>query len=354
MPKLVSIIFPTDGKRKDLIQDSFSTLIYQTYQSWEVIVVKSNNYNFEHELGHFYQICKEKIRIINVPENCGSGYARSIGVENARGSYISYLDDDDLWSNTYLEEQVKYLEYSGCDLGYCNYHLRDQIYSDIEKKYIQHFISIPYSIATFSRELLLTEPFMHLSSVMHTKDINDIVKFTHLQSLNDWKFFIKASKFFKFCNNPQTLVTIQRRLDGTNSLTRYGNETIRNWKLILQETESEITSEESKTIRTIIFQNFLEKHNIEYKEEAEKLNTLLIIRGFEIAFGYLKYLIELKKLDYHICKIAYDICLLNKEEDLAKDMLYLSYWFNGEENEELEDYSPIYFKRVNEQWNVLL
>ena len=36
--------------------------------------------------------------------------------------------------------------------------------------------------------------------------------------------------------------------------------------------------------------------------------------------------------------ISIYICLLNKEEYLAKDMLYLSYWFNGEENEELEDY----------------
>lgn len=354
MPKLVSIIFPTDGKRKDLIQDSFSTLIYQTYQSWEVIIVKSNNYNFENELGHFYQLCKEKVRIINVPDNCGSGYARSIGVENARGSYISYLDDDDLWSNTYLEEQVKHLEYSGCDLVYCNYHLRDQIYSDIEKKYIQHFISIPYSIKVFSRELLLTEPFMHLSSVIHTKDVNDIVKFTHLQSLNDWKFLIKASKFFKFHNNPQLLVTIQRRLDRTNSLTRYGNETTRNWEIILKETESEITSEELKKIRNIIYENFLEKYKVEYKEEAEKLTMLLTVRGYEIAFGYLKYLLELKKIDIHICKIAYDICLLNKKDDLAKDMLYLSYWFNAEENEELKDYTPVYFKRVNEQWNVLL
>ena len=59
-------------------------------------------------------------------------------------------------------------------------------------------------------------------------------------------------------------------------------------------------------------------------------------------------------MDYNICKVAYDVCLLNKEDDLAKDMLYLSYWFNGEENEELKDYTPIYFKRVNEQWNALL
>lgn len=354
MPKLVSIIFPTDGKRKEFIKDSFGTLVYQTYQSWEVIIVKSESYNFEEELGYFYQTFKEKIRIINVPEDCGSGYARSIGVSNARGSYISYLDDDDLWSNTYLQDQVHELEQIGCDLVYCNYHLREQIYDDIERKYIQHFISIPYSVKSFDRNLLLIEPFIHLSTVVHVKDINDIVQFSGLQSLNDWKFLITASKFFRFHNNSKTFVTIQRRLDNTNSLTSFGNETIRNWKGILQENEKLNTDSEFKKNGKIILENFLESYNIEHKKEAENLSTILLNRGFELAYGYLKYLINIKKLDYNVCKIAYDICMLNNKEDLAKDMLYLSYWFNGEDNENNKEHILTYFKREYEQWIVLL
>lgn len=354
MPKLVSIIFPTDGKRKDHIREAFGTIVYQKYQSWEVIVVKDKNYNFEEELGYFYISYKDKVRIIDVPDNCGSGYARLIGVENARGSYISYLDDDDLWSDNYLQEQINQLENTGCDLVYCNYHLREQLYQDIEKKYVQHFISIPYNINPFSREVLLTEPFIHISSVVHTKDINDIVKFSKMQSLNDWKFFIIASKFFKFQNNPQSLVTVQRRLDGTNSLTKLGNETLRNWKLILHETEKEVIDEKSRKIRNIILQNFIEKNYLEYKDEAEKLRNILIIRGFELAFGYLLYLIDLKKLDYNVCQVAIEICLLNNKKELADDFKYLSYWYNYEENENMKDYIPIYFKRENEQWNALL
>lgn len=353
MPKLVSIIYPTDGKRKEHIRDSFSTLIYQTYQSWEVIIVKDEDYNFEQEFNFFYEHFKDKVRIIDVPQNCGSGYARHTGVKNSRGSYIAYLDDDDLWSETYLEEQIKELENVGCDLVYCNYHLREQIYHDIDKKYVQHFISIPYSVSPFNREVLLTEPFLHLSSVVHTKDVNEIVQFSSLQSLNDWKFFLNASKFFKFHNNPKTLVTIQRMLDGTNSLTKNGNETLRNWKLILDETEPELSDENTRKIRKVIFDNFLEKYNLDNKTESEKLHNLLITRGFELAYGYLLYLILLKKLDHYVCKVAYDICLLNKKEDLAKDMLYLSSWYINEENEELKEYTPIYFKREYEQWNVL-
>jgi len=354
MPKLVSVIYPTNGKRKDHIKDSFSNLIYQTYQSWEVIVVKEESYNIESDLNFLLSQCKERVRLIDVPDNCGSGYARNIGIENSRGSYISYLDDDDLWSNTYLEEQVKELERVGCDLVYCNYHLRDQIYHDIDKKYVQHFISIPYNVKSFDREVLLTEPFIHLSSVVHTRDIIDIVKFTNIQSLNGWRFLLSASKFFKFHNNPQTLATIQHRLDGTNSLTEFGNETLRNWKLLLKETQSELKDNVSEKIRTIILDNFIEKYKIEYKDEYDKLHTILITRGFEFAYGYLLYLIKLKKIDYHVCKIGHDICKLKGMEDLASDMLYLSYWFNAEETEELKDYVPIYFKRENEQWNALL
>ncbi len=354
MPKLVSVIYPTNGKRKQHIRDSFSNLMYQTYQSLEVIILKEESYNLEDDIGFLFSQCKDKIRIINVPENCGSGYARNIGIENSRGSYISYLDDDDLWSNNYLEEQVKEIERIGCDLVYCNYHLRDQIYNDIDKQYVQHFISIPYNVKSFDREILLTEPFIHLSSVLHTRDITDIVKFTNIRSLNGWKFLISASKLFKFHNNSQTLVTVQHRLDRTNSLTSFGNETLRDWKLILKESQNELKDIASRKIQNIIFDNFTEKYKIKYKDEYNKLHTLFINRGFEFAYGYLLYLIKLKKIDYHICKIAYDICKLKGMEDLAKDMLYLSYWFNAEENVELKDYTPIYFKRENEQWNALL
>jgi glycosyltransferase involved in cell wall biosynthesis len=353
MPKLVSIIYPTDGKRKEFIRDSFATMMRQTYQSWEIIIVKDVNYNFQDDLIYFIEQIKDKVRIVDVPSNCGSGYARNIGIEQARGSYITYLDDDDLWSESYIEQQVNELEKTGCDLVYCNYHLREQIYHDIDKKYIQHFISVPYNVNPFNRDVLLTEPFLHISTVLHTKDINEIVNFSNIQSLNDLKFFIDASKFFKFHNNPQTLVTIQRRLDATNSFTKFGNETIRNWKKILSETENQLKDDISKDIREIIFDNFLEKYQIEYKKESETLNILLIKRGCEIALGYLLYLISLNKLDYNICKVGYDICLLNKKEDLAKDMLYLSHWFNNEDNDEFNEYTPIYFKRENEIWNAL-
>lgn len=353
MPKLVSIIYPTDGKRKEFIRDSFSTLIYQTYQSWEVIIVKDKTYQFGDEILYFIEQIKDKVRVVEVPDNCGSGYARNRGIEHSRGSYIAYLDDDDLWSSTYIEEQVKELENSGSDLVYCNYHLREQIYHDIEKKYTQHFISIPYNVNPFDREVLLTEPFLHLSSVLHTKDINEIVKFTSIHSLNDWYYFIKASKFFKFHNNPQLLVTIQRRLDGTNSFTKNSNETIRNWKQILKETESELKDENSNKIRKVIFESFIEKYNLDNKTESEKLNTILIHRGYELALGYLLHLIDIRKLDFNVCKIAHEVCLLNTKDDLAKDMLYLSYWFNNETDHDLNEYVPIYFKRENEQWNVL-
>lgn len=354
MPKLVSIIYPTNGKRKEHIRDSFGNLVNQTYQSWEVIVIKESSYNIEDDLGFLFAYCKDKIRLIDVPENCGSGYARNVGIENSRGSYISYLDDDDLWSNNYLEEQVKELERVGSDLVYCNYHLRDQIYHDIDKKYVQHFISVPYNVNPFNREVLLTEPFIQLSSVLHTRDIIDIIKFTNIQSLNGWKFLLSASKLFKFHNNSQMLVTIQHRLDRTNSLTMYGNETLRNWKIILKESQNELKDKDSEKIRKVILDNFLEKYNIEYKDEYEKLHTILITRGFEFAYGYLLYLIKLKKIDYHVCKIGYDICKLKGMEDLANDMLYLSQWFSSEETEELKDYTPIYFKREYEKWNVLL
>jgi len=353
MAKLVSIIYSTKGRHNGLLLDSLSTILYQTYQSWELIVVKDSAFDFEANCRFLYQHCKDKIKVIDAPDNCGIGVARNIGLKYARGSYIAYLDDDDLWSENYLEKQVLSLESSDADLVYCNYHLRTQLYNEIEKKYTQHFIAIPYNVNPFDRKVLLTEPFIHTSSVIHTKDIIELISFPEMRSFGDWKFFLQASKIFRFHSNPETLATIQRRLDSTNSRTEYANESIRNLKSIIDEYDKEIVDDDTRKIRDMIFESYKEDNLTKSKKEAAKLEVLLYNRGHEFANGYLKMLLDRKELSSDICRTAQKISLLDNKE-LAKDFEFLSHWFDGSESDKFANYIPTYFERKNEQWIALL
>lgn len=353
MPKLVSVILPTKMQNVNLLMDSLSTVIYQSYQSWEVIVLKPESFDFDAICGMVYANVKDKFRFVDVPEDLSIGEIRNIGIEHSRGSYITYLDDDDLWAKDYLKTQVEELEKSFADLVYCNYHLRIQAFNNRENKYIQHFISIPYNVNPFNRDILLTEPFIRLSCVLHTKEVTEIIKFPDLTSYEDWLFLINVSKIFKFHSLHQSMATVQKRLDYTNNKTRLGNESIRNLKFILKETENQIQDETTKKIRDMIFAEFEKEYSNFFNQELNQLDILLQHRGIDYAFGYLKYLLISGIIDSKICKKGFSIAQpINKE--LANDLLFLADWYEGNNLEEYNNYTPAHFVRKENKWNVSL
>lgn len=354
MPKLVSIIFPTKAKNVNFLIDSLSTLVYQSYQSWEAIVLKPESLDLDSICGFIYSNLKDKLKFIDVSDDLSIGEIRNIGIENSRGSYIAYLDDDDLWYKEYLKTQIDELEQSSADLVYCNYHLRTQNYNNIDNKYNQHFISIPYNINPFNRDVLLTEPFIHLSTTIHTKEISNVIKFEDLNSYEDWMFLLTASKMFRFHSISETLVTIQKRLDNTNNKTSLANESIRNIKYIHKKTEHEIKDEDNIVIRDIIFNQIVKEHQSFTNDEINQMQILIQKRGIQSAFNYLKYVLSIGKIDAHICKKGYEIASALNNKELSDDLLFLYEWYSGIENQLTKNYQPIYFTRKLSRWNASL
>ena len=106
MSPKISIIIPT-YKPKDYIWTCLDSLCSQTMQSkdWEVIVVLNGcKEPWLQELQKYVSTHKNiVIHIIqtNVP---GVSNARNIGIKEAQGEYITFIDDDDYVSQTHLEE----------------------------------------------------------------------------------------------------------------------------------------------------------------------------------------------------------------------------------------------------------
>jgi glycosyltransferase involved in cell wall biosynthesis len=354
MPKLVSIIFPTNANNMNLLMESFSTLVNQSYQSWEVIVLKPETVDLEFVFSSTYGNIKDRFRFIDVSDDLSIGEIRNIGIEKSRGSYISYLDDDDLWSKDYLKNQIERLEQNLVDLVYCNHHLRIQIFNNLENNYFQHFISIPYSVHPFDRNVLLTEPFIKLSCVVHTKEVTEIIKFSDLTSFEDWLFLLNASKIFKFDSSSNTLVTIQKRLDFTNNKTKLGNESIKNLRFILEQTQSQIEDEQISNIRDVIFSEFAKEYRSFFDYENTQLDIILKERGIDFAYGYLKYLLISGIIDSNICKKGYEIASGMNNIELANDLLFLSDWYEGINLQSHNNYKLTYFTRKSGKWNASL
>ncbi len=80
----------------NLMEKYFETLENQSYKNFEVIIVDdSSTDNSYSNLLNYAENSKLDIRIFKTEENSGPGVARNIAIKNARGKYITFIDNDD-------------------------------------------------------------------------------------------------------------------------------------------------------------------------------------------------------------------------------------------------------------------
>lgn len=121
MNDIVTIIIPT-YKRADMLTKMVNALLNQTYKSIEIIVVDDNNPDDEYRktTEQIMTQFADEIRVVYLkhPYNMNGSAARNTGFACAKGKYICFSDDDDIFFETKIEKQVEFLnsfsEYSAC------------------------------------------------------------------------------------------------------------------------------------------------------------------------------------------------------------------------------------------------
>ena len=102
---LVSVIIPMYNAEK-FIPQTLESLLYQTMTDFEVIVVDDCSTDNSVEVVKSYaEKFGGRLHVLKLPENSGTpGLPRNKGINFARGKYIAFLDSDDLFTKTALEE----------------------------------------------------------------------------------------------------------------------------------------------------------------------------------------------------------------------------------------------------------
>jgi glycosyltransferase involved in cell wall biosynthesis len=114
----VSIIIPAYNVAR-FISETLDSVFAQTFTDYEVIIINDGSPDSV-ELERILEPYLQKICYLK-QENRGAGAARNTGLRTARGTYVAFLDADDVWLPAYLEKQVSFIESDGgYDLVYCN------------------------------------------------------------------------------------------------------------------------------------------------------------------------------------------------------------------------------------------
>ena len=124
---MVSVVIPTHN-RCDLLPRAIKSVQSQTYSDLEIIVVSDGSTDDTRDVVEQIASGDERIRLIEYHPAKGGNVARNTGIEEARGEFVAFLDDDDEWLPEKLEKQVKVLEsddsvglvYTGVNIIYVN------------------------------------------------------------------------------------------------------------------------------------------------------------------------------------------------------------------------------------------
>lgn len=118
---LVSIITPAFNAER-FIQATIDSVKAQIYENWEhLIVLDQNSKDSTAEIVERNAELDPRIKVIRSPKAMGAANNRNVGIENANGELIAFIDSDDLWFPEKLQEQVEFMEKGKIDFSYHPY-----------------------------------------------------------------------------------------------------------------------------------------------------------------------------------------------------------------------------------------
>jgi glycosyltransferase involved in cell wall biosynthesis len=118
MMPLVSVIIPAYNRPR-MLKDAVTSAVAQTLQDQEIIIVL-NGATTETSIVAREFIGDPRISVVEMARSKLPA-ARNFGISHARGPWIAFLDDDDIWLPTKLEIQLAAAAETGADLVTCSF-----------------------------------------------------------------------------------------------------------------------------------------------------------------------------------------------------------------------------------------
>lgn len=116
MNEKISVILSFYNENISLIKDSISSILNQTHQNIEVIVISDGATEELNERVEEFVSKDSRVTLYFNKENRGLPYCRNLGIKLSTGEYVAIMDSDDVAMNDRLEKQLKHIKECNCDL----------------------------------------------------------------------------------------------------------------------------------------------------------------------------------------------------------------------------------------------
>lgn len=219
---LISIIIPTYNSSQ-YIKEAIDSALSQSYKNIEIIIVDDGSTDNTEDVIKSYNGIEKIIYIKK--RNGGPASARNLGITQAKGNYIAFLDADDIWDKCKLEKQMDIARKKNLDLVHTN-----RFYLDQKDK-----ISDSINLKTTTTHLI-KENFITNSSVMIKTDVlknNLFNESPKLFAVEDYDLWLRLSfQKYSFGYIPEKLTGYRRHTNQISSNNNISNLTYLYWNSI--------------------------------------------------------------------------------------------------------------------------
>lgn len=199
---LISIVIPTYN-RPNYLKKAIETVLDQTYSNFEILVV--DDASTVDNLEIIQDFDDDRINFFKNKRRSGAPYSRNVGIKNAKGEFVAFLDDDDEWASPKLEVQLKAFDDTNIGLVVC--------YS-LDKRFGRERVSKPPESVTHA-DLLKSFNLSSTSTYLVRRKVFDEIGFFDLDlpSAQEYDLAIRISKLYSVITVPDILM-IQNASEG--------------------------------------------------------------------------------------------------------------------------------------------
>jgi glycosyltransferase involved in cell wall biosynthesis len=213
--EIVSTVIPVFN-RAAMLSEAVHSVLRQTYRPIEIVVVDDGSTDETPDVADNLRTLEpDVIRVLHI-RNAGPGVAREAGTRISRGSYIQYLDSDDLLLPEKFSLQVTGLERnSACAVSYCKTRYRNA------KGYVvdEAWKRTGECIESLFPSMLLGRWWGTSTPLYRRSALDDVGPWSELSHEEDWEFDCRfGAQGVKLHYVPETLS--EERGTASNRLSR--------------------------------------------------------------------------------------------------------------------------------------
>lgn len=215
---MISVIVPT-FQRSRMLDRLILSVRGQNFKDWELLIVDDGSTDGTEGIVKHWNRKDSRIRFLKRPKSRpkGPSACRNIGIENAQGTYVAFLDSDDEWLPNRLEAAVGFIEKNEVKAIYSG-----ALVNGRKANYMRASRSLKKGESVFDF-ILNPETFTQTSTLVLHKDIARQVSFLETMTHHeDYDFFIKVSRLTEWAYFENYDVVVHWE-DNSKRKINYGN-----------------------------------------------------------------------------------------------------------------------------------